>query len=1272
MKKNIGLFSLLASVFALTMAQAATYYTVGGDSSADKSFTSSESGLSYGGWSSNAGATTTEAHTVAAGNDYVIQAGDALRSRSSADATWDTFLGDSLMVAGTFNLKDNDNATRTVTVGNLIADGGTISVMKSNTAKLTLAGGLTIPEGKTITFDLDGGKYNGSSISKYPYLRVASTVTGAGTVALDLFGEWNGGLNGGLPLVRFDFAGDWSGFTGDVVKGKDAPSTIVSPAKWSYVLLFTGSFGGRIASLSPRASGADPYYVINHAANPKGIRAADFPNALRYRTVFYNVKGTDSNVRLFVYPTDKRPVFQLSYFDTDNAETALAKKVANQATAMDANDISYVDNGNGTETAVWNYDASTYADGDDDPDVIRIPTAAQNLVYTGSEQTGVAAGTGYALSGTYAATAAGDYQATATLTDAENTQWSDETTAAKTIDWSIAKATPVFSGTLTMAGWVEGATASEPSGLSSSFGTVVYAYYSDQACTTSIEKPTTAGTYYVRGEVAADTNWDAANSAAVAFTISAQAGELVLTSPITTEANPIELLTADQKTWLAFDKEVRRALLSNKTDIQGVPSEWWTKDIAIFSYGSPVTFAWEGTTAPCTVRLKRLSDNQTVWTKTGVTGTSLSVYNLEIGAGYEWTVSCGAASESAVFYTSAQAPRLLKAGAMRQVRDLGGWTGLQGCKIRPNILIRGAAANDGNPPYESYVDDQALDFFVNELGIKHEIDLRKATETARTQSTAKIDPSGENIEYHNLNIVDYLPTDADLESETVKDIFELIFNAKNEPVYFHCAWGRDRTGTIAFLTEALLGVSKEDIWREYQTSATTPTDARSSGSVYSSGEERYAGFAALISAIETKYPAATLAESASLYFRDLGFTKAQIEQFRTDLLIGYVSPEEPDDPSEYPTIRDGHFIADLQAFAATHPVSSPVATGGDIVYAAGDYEYHIFTHGGTLTLAQAKTADILAVGGGGAGGFNCGGGGAGGAVAEVANQALSATGYAVTVGAGGLKNENKTGQGGSGGSSSFATLCTAAGGEGGYGYAASGHESQGGVGTGGGGSGGAASKTVCVGEAGGAGTVSSILGVAQYFGGGGGAGNRGNSSSTSAPGGAGGGGAGATVAGSATTTNAEEGEDGLGGGGGGGAGDSGAQAGDKKTADGGSGVVIVRIKRTDAPQPGVVAIPTGLNLTYTGTEQTGVAAGTGYTLSGTYAATTAGDYTATATLTDATDTQWSDATTDPKTIAWSIAKATPVISGTLAMAGWTEGGTASEPSGLSATFGTVV
>ncbi len=64
------------------------------------------------------------------------------------------------------------------------------------------------------------------------------------------------------------------------------------------------------------------------------------------------------------------------------------------------------------------------------------PTAVSGLVYDGTVKTGVAAGTGYTLSGN-TATAAGSYTATATLE--EGYVWSDDSSEAKEISWSIGK-----------------------------------------------------------------------------------------------------------------------------------------------------------------------------------------------------------------------------------------------------------------------------------------------------------------------------------------------------------------------------------------------------------------------------------------------------------------------------------------------------------------------------------------------------------------------------------------------------------------------------------------------------------------------------------------------------------------------------------------------------------------------------------------------------------------------------------------------------------------
>ncbi|MBR3224155.1 MAG: S8 family serine peptidase [Atopobiaceae bacterium] len=67
----------------------------------------------------------------------------------------------------------------------------------------------------------------------------------------------------------------------------------------------------------------------------------------------------------------------------------------------------------------------------------KIPVPAAGLTYNGRQQVGVASGTGFTLTGTYSATNAGTYKATAKLQD--HYRWSDGTVSNKTVTWSIAK-----------------------------------------------------------------------------------------------------------------------------------------------------------------------------------------------------------------------------------------------------------------------------------------------------------------------------------------------------------------------------------------------------------------------------------------------------------------------------------------------------------------------------------------------------------------------------------------------------------------------------------------------------------------------------------------------------------------------------------------------------------------------------------------------------------------------------------------------------------------
>lgn len=137
---------------------------------------------------------------------------------------------------------------------------------------------------------------------------------------------------------------------------------------------------------------------------------------------------------------------------------------------------------------------------DDYRTVVEIPAAVTGLRWTGEEQTGVLPGDGYTITGN-TGTAAGNYTATASLTDSDTHVWSDGTTEDKAISWSIGKAV----GPDAPAGLIGIA----PVSLSGKDGRITgvtsdMEYSADPgsaswtACTGAEITGLTAGTYYVR------------------------------------------------------------------------------------------------------------------------------------------------------------------------------------------------------------------------------------------------------------------------------------------------------------------------------------------------------------------------------------------------------------------------------------------------------------------------------------------------------------------------------------------------------------------------------------------------------------------------------------------------------------------------------------------------------------------------------------------------------------------------------------------------------
>lgn len=132
-------------------------------------------------------------------------------------------------------------------------------------------------------------------------------------------------------------------------------------------------------------------------------------------------------------------------------------------------------------------------------------------------------------------------------------------------------------------------------------------------------------------------------------------------------------------------------------------------------------------------------------------------------------------------------------------RDLGGWA-CDGGKVKYGVLVRGGEPNE--------VDK---DLMVGQVGIRTELQLLPKSESRYTYSAWGIDffanPEQTNFVAYSLS-----------EKSLWKFYLRVIFNSvsHSNPLYFHCGIGADRTGTIAVMLEALLGVSQSDIDKDYE------------------------------------------------------------------------------------------------------------------------------------------------------------------------------------------------------------------------------------------------------------------------------------------------------------------------------------------------------------------------------------------------------------------------------------------------------------------------
>ena len=191
-------------------------------------------------------------------------------------------------------------------------------------------------------------------------------------------------------------------------------------------------------------------------------------------------------------------------------------------------------------------------------------------------------------------------------------------------------------------------------------------------------------------------------------------------------------------------------------------------------------------------------------------GTNGTIYNLIPGQAYYWEKTSDATVNGFIIFTGER--RNLNTGDdVRNTRDLGGLAvvdnnGNVTGHLKYGKLFRGTQLSSSSAVTE-----------LTNLGIDSELDLRSSSEASNNQYAIS---RYQRIEAQNY----YVNWDTQNQDEAnyysitrsaVKYAMqEIATNHKN--LYFHCRIGADRTGTVAYVLEGLLGVREEDRVQDYE------------------------------------------------------------------------------------------------------------------------------------------------------------------------------------------------------------------------------------------------------------------------------------------------------------------------------------------------------------------------------------------------------------------------------------------------------------------------
>lgn len=298
------------------------------------------------------------------------------------------------------------------------------------------------------------------------------------------------------------------------------------------------------------------------------------------------------------------------------------------------------------------------------------------------------------------------------------------------------------------------------------------------------------------------------------------AGALEATVP--DDGQTVPLQNAYYSNWLAKGDNERRADLESSSARK-----------TMYEAGSlprPVRIAWIGGDGNGRIVVRRASDGKVVADE-NARGNDFILENLEANRAYSWEYTCRSLRTGAAFRTADAFPRQLHWDGVKNVRDLGGRATLGGRRVRQGLIYRSAAFEDCTevpvtnshgkvvdyiyPIGKTLITPKGIETATRTCGVRTDLDLRSDVECAGLESSAL----GSGVRRIHIPFYAYGKLGEPTGMAAMRSAWAVFMDESNYPIDFHCISGADRTGTLAFVLNGLLGVPEGELVRDWEVTA---------------------------------------------------------------------------------------------------------------------------------------------------------------------------------------------------------------------------------------------------------------------------------------------------------------------------------------------------------------------------------------------------------------------------------------------------------------------